>query len=184
LVTLRADRSLGNGPWASVEPGRRSLLLQAGSGLASVGCYSWRNGCLMTIAHFNPAIHEDRPPAFSDEALTLQFAEQHQRDLRFVAAWGKWLSWAGNHWRLDDTLLAYDLVRKVCRDSAASCNNKKIAPILASAKTVAAVERLARSDRRIAQLSNGTWTLGSSTHPRPLSIFATARQEVISRRII
>jgi hypothetical protein len=37
----------------------------------------------------------DRPPAFSDEALALRFAERHAEDLRFVAAWGKWLVWNG-----------------------------------------------------------------------------------------
>ncbi len=32
-----------------------------------------------------------RPPAFSDEALALRFAERHAIALRYVAAWGKWL---------------------------------------------------------------------------------------------
>jgi hypothetical protein len=32
-----------------------------------------------------------RPPEFSDEALALRFADRHAGDLRFVAAWSKWL---------------------------------------------------------------------------------------------
>ena len=36
-------------------------------------------------------LEEPRPPAFSDEALALRFAELHADDLRYVAAWGKWL---------------------------------------------------------------------------------------------
>jgi putative DNA primase/helicase len=96
--------------------------------------------------------YEDfRPPEFSDEALALRFAERHAFDLRFVAAWGKWLSWTGNHWKFDDTLHAFDLARHICREVAAGCNNKaKIASAIASSKTVAAVERLAKSDRRLA----------------------------------
>jgi putative DNA primase/helicase len=93
---------------------------------------------------------EPRPPAFSDEALAQRFAELHANDLRYVAAWGRWLSWDGRRWTLDETLAAYDLVRKICRAAAAECNKGKIATALASAKTVAAVERLARSDRRLA----------------------------------
>jgi hypothetical protein len=31
----------------------------------------------------------DRPPAFSDEALALCFAERHVRDLRYVPVWSR-----------------------------------------------------------------------------------------------
>ena len=95
-------------------------------------------------------LFELRPPAFTDEALALRFAEEHADDLRYVAAWGKWLSWDGRRWRIDDTLHAFDQARKVCRAAAAECNKPKLATTLASAKTVAAVERLAKADRRLA----------------------------------
>ena len=65
---------------------------------------------------------EARPPAFSDEALALRFAVRHANDLRFVAKWGKWLSWTGTHWRFDDTLAALDKARVICREAAAECN--------------------------------------------------------------
>ena len=94
--------------------------------------------------------HLDRPPAFTDEALALQFAERHANDLRYVAAWGKWLSWTGTHWKFDETLQAFDYAREICRQAAASCNMPKIASAIASAKTVSAVERLAKADRRMA----------------------------------
>jgi putative DNA primase/helicase len=93
---------------------------------------------------------EARPPAFSDEALALRFADLHASDLRYVAAWGKWLIWDGARWKFDDTLEAYSLVRKVCRIAAGQCNKLKIASALASAKTVAAAASLSRSDRRLA----------------------------------
>jgi putative DNA primase/helicase len=93
----------------------------------------------------------DLPPAFTDDALALRFCDRHEGVFLFVAAWGKWFRWDGARWRQDDTLYAYDLGRLVCREAAAECNgsgNAKAA--IASAKTVAAVERLARADRRIA----------------------------------
>jgi len=91
-----------------------------------------------------------RPPVFTDEALALRFAELHSDDLRYVAAWSKWLAWDGTRWQFDDTLRAFDLARKVCRQAAAECSKVRIAAVLASAKTVAAVERLAKADRRLA----------------------------------
>jgi putative DNA primase/helicase len=90
-------------------------------------------------------------PAFSDDSLAQRFDDRHAADLRFVASWGQWFRYDGTRWRQDDTLHAFDLARRVCREASAECNGKpgeKTA--LASAKTVAAVERLARSDRRIA----------------------------------
>jgi putative DNA primase/helicase len=93
---------------------------------------------------------EARPPAFTDEALALRFAEQHARRLRYVEVWGRWLTWDGTRWQFDDTLAAYDLVRATCRAASAECNKENIAAALASAKTVAAVEKLAKSDRRLA----------------------------------
>jgi putative DNA primase/helicase len=91
-----------------------------------------------------------RPPEFSDECLALRFAEQQTVGLRFVAAWRKWLRWDGRRWAFDDTLKTRDLARELCRAAAAECNKPKLAAALASAKTVAAVERLAQSDRRLA----------------------------------
>jgi putative DNA primase/helicase len=91
-----------------------------------------------------------RPPAFSDEALALRFADLHANELRYVAAWGKWLIFDGTVWQFDDTLAAYNLARKICRAAAGQCDIPKVASALASAKTVAAVASLARSDRRLA----------------------------------
>ncbi len=95
-------------------------------------------------------LEESRPPAFTDEALALRFAERHELDLRYVDAWGRWLRYDGRRWEFDDTLLAFDLAREVCREAAAGCDIKRLRHILASAKTVAAVERLAKADRRLA----------------------------------
>lgn len=91
-----------------------------------------------------------RPPEFTDEALALRFAERHAGDLRYVAAWGRWLHWTGRRWEFDDTLKAFDLARRICREAATTAKESRVASSLASASTVAAVERLARADRRLA----------------------------------
>jgi putative DNA primase/helicase len=102
------------------------------------------------------------PPEFSDEALALQFADKHATDLRYVASLGRWHIWTGSHWRADDTMQAFDLARAVCRSAAALVppERKRIAVAVASARTVHAVERLARADRRHATTA-GQWDLES-----------------------
>jgi putative DNA primase/helicase len=80
----------------------------------------------------------------------LRFAELHADKLRYVAAWGKWLAWTSTHWEFENTLRVFDLARKICREAARQCNKPAEAKAISKAKTVAAVEMLARSDRRIA----------------------------------
>ncbi len=98
-------------------------------------------------------VADARPPAFSDEALALGFAKTYRDELRYVAAWSKWMIYGGGRWALDETLKAFNLSRVVCRKAAAECNTKAKKTI-ASAKTVAAVERLARADRRLAAITD------------------------------
>src|SRR5215471_11553795 len=106
-----------------------------------------------------------RPPQFSDDALALRFAECYGDELRYVAKWSQWLRWDGRRWRFDDTLAAFDRARLICRAAAAECNEAKPAKEIASAKTVSAVERLARSDRRLAatveQWDRDPWALNT-----------------------
>lgn len=110
---------------------------------------------------------EPRPPAFTDEALALRFAEQHAGQLRYIAKLSKWHVWCGTHWREDQTLGAFDEARKICRAASAECNNAKVAKAVASAKTVAAVLSLSRSDRRLAatieQWDLDDWLLNTPT---------------------
>ena len=86
--------------------------------------------------------HSEQFPAFSDDALALRFAELHARDLRYVADGPNGC----------DGRRALAVRRHACRirpcarglpGAAAECNKPKLAKDLASAKTVAAVERLA-----------------------------------------
>ncbi len=90
---------------------------------------------------------EHRPPGFTDEDLALKFTRKHRNQLRYVARWGQWFIWNGAVWIEDDTLKAFDLSRAICRKASSACSHAKIAAAVASAKTVAAVERLAKADR-------------------------------------
>jgi hypothetical protein len=104
----------------------------------------------------------------SDDAIALLFAERHAGDWRYVAAWAQWMSFDRTHWRRDDTLHACDLVRVICRELA--IEGSAPANVVASAKTVAAVERLAKADRRLAatsvQWDANEWALNTGNDDR------------------
>jgi len=85
---------------------------------------------------------------FTEDALALRFSQKHKDDLRYIALKGQWLKWDGDRWLPEATLLAFDLARDSCREDAAHYGNGKPPPGISSAKTVAAVERLAKADRR------------------------------------
>ena len=84
---------------------------------------------------------------------------------RYVAAWGKWFLWDGARWATDDTLKAFDNARAICRAAASECDEPRIASAVASAKTVAAIERLAKADRKLAatvsQWDSEDWSLNT-----------------------
>jgi len=86
----------------------------------------------------------------AEESLALAYAERHEHEQRYVAAWGRWMRYDGTRWDFDDTLHAFDRARAICRKVALECDSAKAAAAVASAKTVAAVERLAKADRRLA----------------------------------
>jgi putative DNA primase/helicase len=71
--------------------------------------------------------------------IALAFAEQHAGDYRYVAASSQWMRWRASCWRLDRTFAAFDAARTLCRQAGD-----------ARFQTVATVERLAKTDPRIA----------------------------------
>lgn len=93
------------------------------------------------------------PVRFSEDELAATFADRHREHWRYVAGWGQWLNWTGTVWRREETLQAFDLARQVCREAAVSAPSARTRTKLSSASTVAAVERLARTDRRHASTS-------------------------------
>jgi putative DNA primase/helicase len=107
----------------------------------------------------------DVPAEFADDALALCFTEKYGDQLRYTAQWGRWTRWNGHRWEVDDTLAVYDLARQICREAAATSGKANIAQRITSANTIAAVERLARSDRRhaasVSQWDSDEWILNT-----------------------
>ena len=88
----------------------------------------------------------DGLPVVTDDALALAFTERHPA-LRYVAMWGRWLRYDGTRWAFDETLHTFSYARIICREFAAAYPKGSAGKVIASGKTVAAVERLARADR-------------------------------------
>jgi hypothetical protein len=111
-----------------------------------------------------------RSPEHSDEALALEFAEKYGPDLRYVGPRSKWILWHSWRWIFDGTLWAFDCSRAICRDHATRCaNSPRVATNLASAKTVSAVERLAKADRIIAAAAD-QWDVDADIFNTPLEM--------------
>ncbi len=91
-----------------------------------------------------------QPPAYSDEWLALGFIAQYGDRLRYVAAWSQWFGWDGRVWSRDTTLRVFSRIKLFLRQLAANCRKHRLAMALADARTVAAVERMIRPDRRVA----------------------------------
>ena len=88
------------------------------------------------------------PDPFTEDALALRFSERHKNDLRYIAIRGQWLKWDGQRCRPEPTHLAFDLARRSCRLDAEAYGNGKPAAGVYSKKTAAAVEFMAKADRR------------------------------------
>ena len=108
---------------------------------------------------------EIMPVEFADDALALQFSTKHGDDLRYVAAWGRWMTWTGTIWEHDSTLYVYDKVRRICRTAAAEARLPTLQTKLSAARTASSVELMARSDRRhaatIDQWDSDPWLLNT-----------------------
>lgn len=104
------------------------------------------------------------PPEFADDALALEFSRAYGGVARYVDAWGRWFLWDGHVWKHDDTLRVVDVCRHTCRSNAVNAP-PSVQKSVTSAKTIAAVERLARADRRhaatIKQWDADPWLLNT-----------------------
>lgn len=111
---------------------------------------------------------------FTEDALALRFSERHKHDLRYVAIKSQWFQWDGMRWRPENTLLVFDLVRRSCRDDAATYAAGTPPNQLFTAKTVGAVHSLARADRRQAatldQFDADNWAITTQTETQDLGI--------------
>ncbi len=96
-----------------------------------------------------PGTAEGEAGGATDCDLADLMAERHSGDLRYVAAWSKWCRYDGKVWKTEATNLARNLAKALCHQAALGRTDGEVRRI-ASAKTVAGVQTLASSDRRIA----------------------------------
>jgi hypothetical protein len=90
----------------------------------------------------------DEPNPFTEDALALRFSAQYADALRYIATKGQWQSWNGARWYGEQTYLAFELARRSCREAAREYGNGNPPNTILAAKTIAAVERMAKADRR------------------------------------
>ncbi|MHB8744591.1 MAG: phage/plasmid primase, P4 family [Sulfuricaulis sp.] len=94
-----------------------------------------------------PDLHAQEPE-LTEDALALSFCDAVPT-LRYVARWNHWMTWNDALWREDDTLAVFDRIRKHVRGVLAGKRGRN-AIALTKAQAIAAIERLARADRRYA----------------------------------
>jgi putative DNA primase/helicase len=117
------------------DPNDDDFRLRVGAGAPEGGAGGWDD--------------DDEAPEFSDEDLALRYAAQHVYTMRYLASRGRWFKWTGKVWKADEKRVAFSLSRQVARAAARECK-PGAATSIASAKTVAAIERLAQADPRLA----------------------------------
>jgi hypothetical protein len=137
---------------ASAKPAGFPLLAETFGKEVAKKCADWLGykGAEVGPRDESPKRYSTGAAGFSEDSIALEFADKHGLELRYVAPWGKWLAWTGTHWLTEKTLAVFDMARKICRDAASQSNKASTSHALTKAKTVSAVEMLARSDRRIA----------------------------------
>ena len=102
------------------------------------------------------SIEDARPTKYSDDALADTFSARHKHDFVYVDQWG-WLRWTGERWQRVPDPVVMGFARQVCRIQSDLCKHDEelseksrpgLARSIASAKTVAAVTALAKTDAR------------------------------------
>lgn len=99
-----------------------------------------------------------KPPAntaqmpVTEDSLAIVFADEYADRARFDHHSGKWYVWNGSRWRRNETLVALDWCRGLCRQFGAL--DTQLAKNLGKSGTVGGVEKLARVDQRLAVTSD------------------------------
>ena len=94
------------------------------------------------------SIDNDDRRLLCDDTLALLLSERLRERARYVAEWRRWLVFSGTRWRPEETVRLLSEARAVCRNAARAAWDPRMQARIRSAATVAALERLARSDLR------------------------------------
>ena len=119
----------------------------------------------------------------TEDGIAQAFADKYQGDLRYCHHTGSWFRWDGQRWFKEETRLAFDWTRILCRDLNRGRTEK-----LAKAATAAAVERFAQADRMFAVTSRiwdaDPWLLGTpngTVDLRTGNVFPANRHDFITK---
>ncbi len=82
----------------------------------------------------------------TEDGLASLFTIRYGERLLFCGGLGGWHEYDGTRWHRDTTLLAFDNARAIAREVAQKLSAKQCA-IIKAARTISAIERLARADR-------------------------------------
>lgn len=101
----------------------------------------------------DPSDDEEAPlPAqFSEDNLARHWVMRHGKNWRYVAAWGAWYEWCGDHWKKEPTLKTYELARNITREAIQWDGIKPSEKLrVNSGKTASAMLQFVKADRKIA----------------------------------
>jgi putative DNA primase/helicase len=113
----------------------------------------------------------------SEDDLANRFASRFRRDLRYAPARGSWMVWNGKVWKADETKESTNRVRMICRIAAAEINDEKMARKLGTERTINAVEKLARTDPRLAE-GGAAWDRGNMVINTPEGVVDLTSGEI------
>ena len=88
----------------------------------------------------------------TEDGLASAFTRRYGQDWRYCAQWSKWFVWTGQRWNEDQVLFVHHLARGVCRAASMKADSPRLKAKLASASTIAAVERITRAEPNHAAL--------------------------------
>jgi putative DNA primase/helicase len=114
------------------------------------------------ISDLTPQNLSETDPDNEDD-IALRFSERYRDDLRYVAEKNRWFIWRDTVWAYDRDLSVFDLIRSHIRSLLQPDNNLRRKWL--NAGTIAATERLIKSDRRhaatVEQWDSNDWILNT-----------------------
>jgi putative DNA primase/helicase len=137
----------------------------------------WMNAAVAGIA-------TELPPCLTEDSLAICFANRYRDQLRFDHHHGSWFHWTGHYWRREETKLAFNWAREICRE-----HNTKNKATIAKVSTASGVERFCQADRAFAVTSE-TWdrdpfllgTPGGTVDLRTGKLYPARQSDLITRQ--
>lgn len=101
----------------------------------------------------------------TENGVALAFSHHFGQDVRYCAAWSKWLNWSGKRWEMDGGLHVKHLARLMCCSAANFTKKPHVQARLTSAGAFSSIERIVRADPQhhvqVDQLDANTWLLNT-----------------------